>query len=89
MRRLARRPPNMSNQNVDLFEFRFEDKLAYFVLLTASGKSNESAIGNIKEIASCVRGQCNIWGLSKFKDQRIKPEQMREAVKYIWIAERV
>jgi hypothetical protein len=85
IRRYARRPPYGSRQNVDLFRFDIGDTCCFFVL-TESGKSNEARIASRHEIFSLVKGQCSIWGLRQFKDQRIKPEQMREMAKLIWSA---
>jgi hypothetical protein len=88
IRRYARRPPGATNQAVDLFRFDFgEGSPCYFVVLTVSGKSNKSVIGSREEIYSQVRGQCHIWGLRQFKDQRIKPEQEKEAMRRVFSAE--
>ena len=81
MRRYARNAAG----RVDLFRFDIED-ITYIVFLTG-GHNSTSEIGNRSPMSWRVDGLKKQWGLSQFKDQRIKPEQKREAIRRVWTAE--
>jgi hypothetical protein len=84
MRRYSRN--NVSNiGSVNLFRFDFDDGGCYLVFIAS--KDSRSVMGSRVKLSWIVSGIQNRWGLKLFKDQRIKPDQRREAIRRIWIAE--
>jgi hypothetical protein len=85
MTRYARK--SMGAGKVDLFRFEMGSTSLY-VLLT-EGKSSESGYGPSDVIWQWVKSLKLRWSLSKFKDQRIRPNQMREVIWRIFAAKKL
>ena len=85
MTRYARTATSVSAVNLFLFEM---GSTSLYVLLTG-GKSSESGVGPSDVIWRRVKSRKTIWGLSKFKDQRIKPLQMKEVIWRVFTAKQL
>lgn len=75
---------SMAGDKVDLFVF--DAGSTYYYVLFAGFKSSESGIGPKDVIIKWARNKKIVWNLSKFKNQKIKPLQMREAIWRIFTA---